>query len=89
MKVLAIRGRQASRSAAPSPFVRGFIVSYKNQWRVLIGDWRVLYIIDDAAKVVSIYVDYIGRKFTNSGCDARLGPALSCSMKAVSWTCGQ
>jgi hypothetical protein len=32
-------------------------VSYKNQWRVLVGDWRVLYIIDDAAKVVSIYVD--------------------------------
>jgi len=27
---------------------------YKDQWRVRVGDWRVLYIIDDAAKVVTI-----------------------------------
>jgi mRNA interferase RelE/StbE len=27
---------------------------YKDQWRVRVGDWRVLYIIDDAAKVDSI-----------------------------------
>jgi mRNA interferase RelE/StbE len=27
---------------------------YKNQWRVRVGDWRVVYIIDDAPKVVSI-----------------------------------
>ena len=27
---------------------------YNDQWRVQVGDWRVLYIIDDAAKVVSI-----------------------------------
>jgi mRNA interferase RelE/StbE len=27
---------------------------YKDQWRVRIGDWRVVYIIDDAAKVVSV-----------------------------------
>jgi mRNA interferase RelE/StbE len=27
---------------------------YKDQWRVRIGDWRVVYIIDDAARVVSV-----------------------------------
>ena len=26
----------------------------KDQWRVRVGDWRVVYIIDDAAKVVSV-----------------------------------
>ena len=27
---------------------------YKDQWRVRVGDWRVLYIIDDASKRVSV-----------------------------------
>lgn len=27
---------------------------YKDQWRVRVGDWRVLYIIDDAAKLISV-----------------------------------
>jgi mRNA interferase RelE/StbE len=27
---------------------------YKDQWRVRVGDWRVLYIIDDAAKLITI-----------------------------------
>jgi mRNA interferase RelE/StbE len=27
---------------------------YKDQWRLRIGDWRVVYIIDDAAKIVSV-----------------------------------
>ena len=27
---------------------------YKDQWRVRVGDWRVPYIIEDAAKLVSI-----------------------------------
>ena len=27
---------------------------YKDQWRVRVGDRRVVYIIDDAAKLVSI-----------------------------------
>jgi mRNA interferase RelE/StbE len=27
---------------------------YKDQWRVRVGDWRVLYIIDDATRLVSI-----------------------------------
>jgi len=27
---------------------------YKDQWRIRVGDWRVVYIIDDTAKVVSV-----------------------------------
>jgi mRNA interferase RelE/StbE len=27
---------------------------YRDQWRVRAGDWRVLYIIDDAAKLVTV-----------------------------------
>ncbi len=27
---------------------------YKDLWRVRVGDWRVVYIIDDAEKLVSV-----------------------------------
>jgi mRNA interferase RelE/StbE len=27
---------------------------YKDQWRIRVGDWRVLYIINDAAKLASV-----------------------------------
>jgi mRNA interferase RelE/StbE len=27
---------------------------YKDQWRIRMGDWRVVYIVDDPAKLVSI-----------------------------------
>jgi len=27
---------------------------YKDHWRIRVGDWRVLYVIDDAAKRVSV-----------------------------------
>jgi mRNA interferase RelE/StbE len=27
---------------------------YKDQWRIRIGDWRVVYIIDDPAKLITI-----------------------------------
>jgi mRNA interferase RelE/StbE len=27
---------------------------YKDQWRIRVGDWRVLYIVDGSAKLVSI-----------------------------------
>jgi mRNA interferase RelE/StbE len=27
---------------------------YQDQWRVRVGDWRVLYIVDDAAKLVTV-----------------------------------
>ncbi len=37
-----------------SPASRKKLKGYKDQWRVRIGDWRVVYIIDDAAKMVSV-----------------------------------
>jgi mRNA interferase RelE/StbE len=27
---------------------------YKDHWRVRVGDWRVIYVVDDTAKLVSI-----------------------------------
>jgi mRNA interferase RelE/StbE len=27
---------------------------YKDQWRIRVGDWRVLYIINDATNLVSV-----------------------------------
>jgi mRNA interferase RelE/StbE len=27
---------------------------YKDHWRLRIGDWRVVYIVDDAARLVSV-----------------------------------
>jgi mRNA interferase RelE/StbE len=27
---------------------------YKNQWRIRVGDWRVIYVIDDTTKLVSV-----------------------------------
>jgi len=27
---------------------------FKDQWRIRIGDWRVVYLIDEAVKLVSI-----------------------------------
>jgi mRNA interferase RelE/StbE len=27
---------------------------YKDQWRIRVGDWRVVYFIDDGAKLVTI-----------------------------------
>jgi mRNA interferase RelE/StbE len=27
---------------------------YKDQWRIRVGDWRIVYVIDDVAKVVTI-----------------------------------
>jgi mRNA interferase RelE/StbE len=38
----------------PRPVGCKKLKGYKDQWRVRVGDWRVLYIIDDAAKLVSV-----------------------------------
>jgi len=38
----------------PRPLGCKKLRGYKDQWRVRIGDWRVLYIIDDAARFVII-----------------------------------
>lgn len=38
----------------PRPVGCKKLKGYKNQWRIRAGDWRVVYMIDDAAKVVSV-----------------------------------
>jgi mRNA interferase RelE/StbE len=39
---------------APRPTGCKKLKGYKDQWRVRVGDWRVVYIIDDAAKLIRI-----------------------------------
>jgi len=46
-KILALAGN-------PRPAGCKKLKGYKDQWRVRVGDWRVLYIIDDATKRVSV-----------------------------------
>ena len=41
-------------SATPRPAGCKKLKGYRDQWRVRVGDWRVVYIIDDPAKLVSI-----------------------------------
>jgi len=38
----------------PRPAGCKMLKGYKDQWRVRVGDWRVVYIIDDTAKLVTI-----------------------------------
>ncbi|MFZ0961510.1 MAG: type II toxin-antitoxin system RelE/ParE family toxin [Terriglobia bacterium] len=38
----------------PRPAGSKKLKGYKDSWRIRIGDWRVVYIVDDAAKLVSI-----------------------------------
>jgi len=38
----------------PRPAGRKKLRGYKDQWRVRVGDWRVVYLINDAAKLVTI-----------------------------------
>jgi len=43
-----------SLSVAPRPAGCKKLKGYKDHWRIRIGDWRVVYIIDDVAKLVSV-----------------------------------
>ena len=40
--------------STPRPAGCKKLKGYKDQWRVRVGDWRVVYIIDDTAKLISI-----------------------------------
>jgi mRNA interferase RelE/StbE len=40
--------------SAPRPAGCRKLKGYEDQWRIRVGDWRVVYIIDDAAKLVSV-----------------------------------
>ena len=46
-KILALAGD-------PRPAGCKKLKGYTNQWRIRVGDWRVVYIIDDTAKLVSV-----------------------------------
>ena len=39
---------------APRPAGSKKLKGYQDQWRIRVGDWRVVYIIDDAARLISI-----------------------------------
>ena len=40
--------------ATPRPAGCKKLKGYKDQWRVRVGDWRIVYIVDDSEKLVSI-----------------------------------
>ena len=46
--------RIESLGHAPRPAGCKKLKGYKDQWRVRAGDWRVVYIVDDAAKSVRV-----------------------------------
>ena len=46
--------RVESLTNDPRPAGCKKLKGYKDQWRVRIGDWRVVYIIDDTDKLVSV-----------------------------------
>lgn len=39
---------------APRPAGCKKLKGYDDHWRIRVGDWRIMYIIDDAAKLVSV-----------------------------------
>ena len=43
-----------SLSDLPRPAGCKTLKGYRDQWRIRIGDWRVVYLIDDTLKLVSI-----------------------------------
>lgn len=49
-----IDGKILSLAGNPRPPGCRKLRGYKDQWRVRVGNWRIVYIIDDAAKLVTI-----------------------------------
>ena len=43
-----------SLASDPRPAGCKKLKGYKDQWRIRIGDWRVVYIVDDTTKLVSV-----------------------------------
>ena len=43
-----------SLSQNPRPAGCKKLKGYKDQWRIRVGDWRIVYIIDDSGKLVSV-----------------------------------
>ena len=54
-KVLARAVRKMeSLGENPRPAGCKKLKGYRDLWRIRVGDWRILYIIDDGAKLVSV-----------------------------------
>ena len=54
-KMLArVLKKMNSLGNAPRPAGCKKLKGYQDQWRVRVGDWRVVYIIDDAAKLIGV-----------------------------------
>jgi mRNA interferase RelE/StbE len=49
----AVRKMESLREN-PRPMGSKKLRGYRDLWRIRIGDWRILYIIDDGAKLVSV-----------------------------------
>lgn len=43
-----------SLAQTPRPAGCKKLKGYTDQWRIRVGDWRVLYLIDDAARLISV-----------------------------------
>jgi mRNA interferase RelE/StbE len=41
-------------ATSPRPSGCKKLKGYKDQWRVRVGDWRIVYIIDDFAQIVRV-----------------------------------
>lgn len=52
--LLRIVQKLESLGDTPRPTGCKKLKGYKDQWRVRIGDWRVVYLIDETKKLVSI-----------------------------------
>ena len=54
-KVLAhVLKKMTALGGTPRPAGCKKLKGYKDQWRVRVGDWRLVYVIDDAAKLISV-----------------------------------
>jgi mRNA interferase RelE/StbE len=47
-------GKIESLGHVPRPTGSKKLKGYRDQWRVRVGDWRVVYVIDDAAKLIGV-----------------------------------
>jgi mRNA interferase RelE/StbE len=47
-------GKIEALGQAPRPTGCKKLKGYRDQWRVRVGDWRIIYIIDDTVKLISV-----------------------------------
>ena len=49
-----IDGKILALAEDPRPHGCRKLRGYRNQWRIRVGDWRVIYVIDDARALVTV-----------------------------------